>query len=107
MSDCIPILVDQVASPAYRGMMPDAAGRALDVVVEVAGDVLRERLAGLTRLLSDAAAATPSDGPFEVAELRFTVHVNANGEVSVMSLAKGGVAAGAGIEVTLRRRGAA
>jgi hypothetical protein len=104
MSGSIPILVDQVAPPVTRGPVSSASARALDVVVEVATDVLKARLGDLARTLSDAAASAPADSVFEVSELSFTLHVGADGEVSVMSLAKGGVSAGAGIDVTLRRR---
>jgi hypothetical protein len=104
MSGSIPILVDQVAPQVTRGPVSSASARALDVVVEVATDVLKARLGDLARTLSDAAASAPADSVFEVSELSFTLHVGADGEVSVMSLAKGGVSAGAGIDVTLRRR---
>jgi hypothetical protein len=104
MSGSIPILVGQVAPPVTRGPVSSASARVLDVVVEVASDVLKARLGDLARTLSEAAESAPADGMFEVSELRFTLHVGADGEVSVMSLAKGGVSAGAGIDVTLRRR---
>lgn len=101
MSDTIPILVDAPAGPNMRGPADSTASR----VVAVAADVLKNKIAHLSRILADTTAATPPDAPFEVAELRFTVHLDANGEVSVMSLAKGAITAGAGIEITLRKRG--
>lgn len=105
MSEHIPVLVDQVPAPGGRDMVPRGASSAtLDVVIDVAADVLRERMGELVRLVSDAAAAAPTDGAFHVEEVRFTLHVGANGEVSILSLAKAGIAAGAGIEVTLKKR---
>jgi hypothetical protein len=103
MNDTIPILVDEAPAapaPTYRGESRSPSAR----VVEVASDLLRERMGDLARILSDAAALAPEDSPFHVSELRFTLHVGANGEVSILSLAKGGVTTGAGIEVALTRR---
>lgn len=107
MSERIPILVDQVPAPVERDMVPRGVVNAtLDVVIDVAADVLKERMGELVRLISEAAEASPTDGAFRVEELRFTLHVGGNGEVSVLSLAKAGIAAGAGIEVTLKKRDA-
>lgn len=107
MSDTIPILVDAPPAAATPGvtMRGGTASSTAGRVVDVAADVLKKRIADLSRILADTTAATPPDAPFEVAELRFTLHLDANGEVSVMSLAKGAVTAGAGIEITLRKRG--
>jgi hypothetical protein len=106
MSDTIPILVD--APPATTPgvtMRGGTASSTATTVVNVGADLLKKKIADLSRILADTTAATPPDAPFEVAELRFTVHMEANGEVSVMSLAKGAITAGAGIEITLRKRG--
>jgi hypothetical protein len=99
MSDFIPIMVDAPAGTPMRGR------NVVSQVVKVAADVLKARMGDLARTLSEAAASAPQDTPFEVTEVSFTIHVDANGEVSVMSLAKGAVTAGAGIQVTLRKRG--
>ena len=104
MSESIPFLVDQVEQPVHRGPVSGAGARALDVVIDVAADALKERVSRLVRLVSEAAEAAPADGAFQTAEVRFTLHVGGNGEISLLSLAKGGFAAGAGIEFTLRKR---
>jgi hypothetical protein len=103
MSDTIPILVDAPAGTVMRG---GAAEKATTHVVNVTAEFLKERMGNLARILSDAAESAPKDTPFEVTEVRFTIHVDLNGEVSVMSLAKGAVTTGAGIEVTLTKRAA-
>lgn len=101
MSDTIPILVDAPAGPTMRG---GATEKAATHVVNVTAEFLKARMGDLARIVSDAAASAPQDTPYEVTEVRFTIHVDLNGELSVMSLAKGAVTTGAGIEVTLTRR---
>jgi hypothetical protein len=103
MTELIPIRVDEDGSgPRMRGPASSSVAKG---IVTVAADKLKEQVADLSRILAETTAATPPDSPFEVAELRFTLHIEANGEVSVMSVLKGAATAGAGIEVTLRKRG--
>lgn len=104
MSDTIPILVD--APPAGPNMRGGTTEKAATRVMNVTTEFLKTRIGDLARILSDAAASAPQDTPYEVTEVRFTIHVDATGEVSVMSLAKGAVTTGAGIEVTLTKRAA-
>lgn len=106
MNETIPILVTQNEEPTYRDITRSPASTGVDRVVQVAADALRDRVGTVVGLMSDVLAAVPDDGGFEVSEFRFMLNVGGNGEVSLMSFAKAGVVAGAGIEVTLKKRDA-
>ena len=62
---------------------------------------LRETLGAFSDALTDAV--DPSSR-YEMGEVRLILRISAKGEVSIVSLAKGGVNAETGVEVILRRR---
>jgi hypothetical protein len=101
----VKFLIDRVEDPAAKGMVHAAAGKALDVVVGVAADSFQRMMATIIGQIADAVtAADLSKSPFDLSEVKFTVNAGVDGELSIVSLAKGSVATQSGIEVTLRKK---
>lgn len=103
--DEIKFLVDRVDEPRSRGMLPDVGGRALDIVVGVSSEGFKKMMGTLiSQVASAVGAADLSKAPFDLSEVTFTVNVGTDGELSIMSLAKGSISTNSGIEVKLVRK---
>ena len=99
-------LVDSFSTPDLRETLPPSDfGIPARTAVDVALDALKSSLRPTIAKVLDLFADTPSEsGPFEVTSISFQLSVEATGEVSIVSIAKGSLTGHTGIEVTVARR---
>ena len=103
------ITVDTVTQDTVIGANPFDMGAAVSrKVVSVSADKvrreIRKALGTVDEVLKDASHAAKD---FDLAEVSFTVGLEASGQVSVLSLASGNVGASSGLQFTFKRRRAA
>jgi len=100
----IRILVDDLDEIEMKSALPGLAGayrRAVDVELDKLKNNVNSTLDGIFSLLSNVTLETKD---FEVDTIRFALHINASGEISLISLAKGSLGVQEGIEFSIVRR---
>lgn len=100
----IRILVDDFEEIKVKGALPGvakAAYKAVDISAESLNTRVKKMLEQVFSLLSNMSLQTED---FEVDKIRFVLHIDASGEVSLVSLAKGSLGVKSGLEFTILRR---
>lgn len=85
-----------------RNALP-GPGVSIASVVKVSGEALTDSIKNTLGVLARSVSEAMNDiEKYSVSEIRFRLRIAASGEVSIISLVKGGAHAESGIEVVLR-----
>jgi len=100
------LLVDDPEKFEIKGALPtqniyEIFQRTVDIGLEELENRVNESLERVLNLLS---RATLESNDYEVNSVRFTLRIDASGEVSLVSLAKGSLGGQTGLEFTLTRK---
>lgn len=87
-----------------RRMIP-RAGAVGGNVLSMTTDVLNQQVGDALKAISDSVSSVEFlKSPFAVTEVRFTLAIDASGEIGLLSAARGSMSGGAGLEFTLTRK---
>ena len=102
----IRIFVDDLVQTEIKGVLsvPELK-TVLYKMVDIDFTVLQQNIGNLLNgILAILSNSTSQSEDFEIQSVNFTVNINASGEVSLVSLAKGAIAGQTGIGFTIVRR---
>jgi hypothetical protein len=99
----IRFVVDDPGAPQVRSAFPGFDQTAAKIVELGMSQLQKSTSDALESVYSLLHAIPLESGAFGVDTIRFTLRVDASGEVSIVSLAKGSLGTQAGIEVTISR----
>jgi hypothetical protein len=98
------ILVDDLGGTRAKGI-PSADEVLKIFLIDIDADHVQKNLdATIRSLFSILAKSTLESNDFRVERIDFTLNINASGEVSLLSIAKGSIGSQAGLTFTINRR---
>lgn len=101
----VKILVDDFSDLAVKGAMPGGLVGQIQRVVDLDVAKLKPTLQSAFENVIELIPTVPdSADTLEVSSIKFSLQIAANGEVSLLSLAKGGISATSGIEFTVTKK---
>lgn len=105
MENTIKFLVDE-EEVTIKGALPLSGLDGMSQrVIELSGEAIQKSMTStLNGVLKMVSKADIESETHYIAETKFNVVLNASGEVSIVSLAKGAVTSGVGMEFTIKRK---
>src|SRR4051812_13274173 len=105
MSKSLNVLVDEELPTAKSALSVPGLDSIGQRVVEISGDVLRASVDGaLQSVLSLLSEVSQESETHLVSQVSFSLTFDASGEVSVLSLAKGALKGGTGLQFTITKK---
>ena len=105
MTDKIRFLIDEEAPKMKSALSVSGLDAMGQRVVELSSEVIQKSIDGtLQNILGLLSAVTAETPTHTVSEVRFSLTLDASGEVSVVSLAKGTLKGSAGLEFTIKKK---
>lgn len=103
--DHIQFLIDKVEIPDSMGMFEKGAGKSLDILIDMTSDKFQEKFSTLVgNVITGLSKISTDNEKFEIDEAIFSININSEGELSVMSIVKAGITNGTGIQVRLKKK---
>jgi hypothetical protein len=97
-------MVDSQPTPETRGMLPIPQLQALSgEIVELGKEAIRDSIGNALSDVMEILSSIPlQKGLLSVSEVKFTMTLDARGEVSILSLAKGSLSGSTGFQFTIQ-----
>jgi hypothetical protein len=98
------LMVDSQPTPETRGMLPIPQLQALSgEIVELGKEAIRDSIGNALSDVMEILSSIPlQKGLLSVSEVKFTMTLDARGEVSILSLAKGSLSGSTGFQFTIQ-----
>ena len=103
--DKLRFLVDEEEIKVKSALPIPGLEEATQAVVEISGNVLKKNLDNMLRNIFELIdTVTMENEAYFVSETRFSLVFDAEGEISIVSLAKGSLKGQTGLEFTIERK---